>query len=256
MFNSSEIHVILLTHSRIEYLHNQLRSLEEQTINNKIILHIINNNYKTKSEILEIVKKNYKIKINFEQRDNSRLCFERFYYVRENLLNNSDIKYVMFIDDDQVFSPDQIKSLCELSEEKTFTTWYGRKFSTDTSPSEWYKINTRYCLDNTLEDIKYFNYGGPGFSIIDISIFNQETLLWVFETWQDIDLKLIYSMDDIMLSWAISQMPNWKIKRSFLPPLQTIIDKKSISGPLMKSGKKSNFLQFLNNKKSFFTNLA
>lgn len=246
----SDINIILLTYSRTEYLLEQLQSLEHQTVKDRIVLHIINNNVNLKKEFLKIISRFDGLRINFVQKDNSRICFERFYYVRDALLDQNP-EFVIFIDDDQIYAEDQIEKLVSYYEPNTFCTWYGRQFDKNKDSSEWYTKTPQYCFNNSYPDIKLYDYGGPGFSIIDCSIFDKESPLWDFEKWEDLDNYIPYSMDDVMLSWTISRLTNWKIKRSFMPPSKIYTDKKAISKPLNKSGSKSNFVTYLNNKKSF-----
>jgi hypothetical protein len=239
-----KINIILLTYARPERLSKQLESLEEQTLSNNIILHIINNNPKISSEIKNIVSKYKKIEIKIIERNNETICFERFYYVRENLLDTS---FVIFIDDDQIYSNNQIEELVNKFEYKTFCTWYGRVFDKNGNPANFYSKTPQYCLSNEEPQITEFHYGGPGFSIIDTQIFNSNSILWDFENWGNELKQTVYKMDDIMLSWTISKLKDWKIKRSFNPPHRTIKDKKAISKPLNKSGKKAKFVEYLNN---------
>ena len=238
------INIVLLTYSRPERLYEQLKSLEKQTCCNQICLHIVNNNIDYEDQIKSIIKQFNLLKINFVQRNNRTICFERFYYVRENLL---DTKFVIFIDDDQIYSSNQVEELVNKFEYKTFCTWYGRVFDKNGNPANFYSKSPQYCLSNKEPQITEFHYGGPGFSIIDTQIFNSNSKLWEFENWRDELKENVYRMDDIMLSWTISKLKDWKIKRSFNPPCQTIKDKKSISKPLNKSGKKAKFVEYLNN---------
>jgi len=246
----SRINIVLLTYSRSEYLYEQLQSLENQTVSDRITVHIINNNIDLKDNLKKIINKINSIKIKFIQRDNSKICFERFYYVRDYLLDDS-LEHVIFIDDDQIYAPDQIEKMINLYESKTFCTWYGRQFDKDKDPKEWYTKTPQYCFDNSNSEIKLYDYGGPGFSIIDANIFAKESPLWDFENWEDLDNKIPYSMDDVMLSWTVKGLKGWKIKRSFNPPKKIFKDKKAISKPLNKSGAKPNFVIYLHSKRSF-----
>lgn len=57
-------------------------------------------------------------------------------------------------------------------------------------------------------------YGGPGGSIIDINIFNDDSILWNIPPDLPQNTK-VYNIDDIWLSFIIKYEYNWKIYRSF-----------------------------------------
>ena len=74
---------------------------------------------------------------------------------------------------------------------------------------------------------KKCHYIGTAGSIIDVSIFNEDSLLWKIPT--DLPKGVsVYNIEDLWLSYICFQY-NYSLKRSFLPELKTLNIKNSSS---------------------------
>jgi hypothetical protein len=239
------INIIMCSWKRTHVLKDVIKSLEKQTVFDRIILHIVNNNVDEIENIKNIIKES-KIIIKLSNFDNKNNVFERYIYASK-ILKENIIDYFIFIDDDQYFETEQIEKLWSIREPMCMVTWYGRLFSNN-EPKYW--TETKYCHNNSNEEIKYFDYGGVGFSIIDSNIFNEDSFLFNLPN-IDIDIKKI---DDLWLSYIIKNKYNWNIKRSFLPP-KNFTDKETSANSLYLSLKedKQKLLKYLHEKGWNFT---
>lgn len=243
-----KIHIILCYWKRIENLEKQINNLNEQTVSDKIILHLINNNLDNKEYIENIISKlspNLKIKIKLSHYDNKYSCFQRFFYIRDKIMYNYYCTHVIIIDDDQLFHNNWVKQMYMLKKPNTFISWYVKKWNkTNTDYWNGSIINfTRNALGDKIYLKEEFDYGGPGGSIIDISIFDKKSELW------DIPLSdkfNVYQIDDIWLSFVAKHYYNWSIKFSCL------YEKESLNYSGSNSQKKSLYLTLKNEKQSLF----
>jgi hypothetical protein len=110
-----------------------------------------------------------------------------------------------------------------------------------------------HCLRNNKRYINKFKYGGPGGSIIDVEIFNQESILWDIPN--DLpDSINIYQLDDIWISYVIDKL-NWGIIRSFLPitPINDKLISKTAIGHMIKDDKTVIMSYLVENKNMRYT---
>lgn len=245
---NEKIHIILCCWKRIENLEKQIINLNDQTVGEKIILHLINNNVDNKDHIKNIINKlssNLKLKIILSHYDNKYSCFQRFFYIKEKIMYNYYCSHIIIIDDDQLFYNDWVEKMYKLKKPNTIFSWYVKK---------WKKTNLDYWngsiikfSKNILDDKIYleeeFDYGGPGGSIIDISIFNKKSKLW------DIPINKkfnVYQIDDLWLSFIAKYFYNWSIKFSGL------YEKESLNYNGSNSQKNSLYLTLKNDKQSLF----
>ena len=220
---SDKINIVMLCYNRIHNLKEQLHALEKQTVAEYIHLHLVNNNSDLQKAIMEITNHSC-LNITVQKCDNSHKCMERFFYARDHLYSPK-LDYVIFVDDDQTFDPTWVERMWLSARPKTFLTWYGKTFDKD-NPNYWDKNALLFCLKSKDQNIS-FDYGGPGGSIIDASIFAPTSKLFQFT-----DEKPYY-MDDLWLSYT-AKACNFTIKHSCLPPIQ-ITDESTSNLALYKS---------------------
>ena len=209
------IHIILCTYNRLYNIKKVLESLNNQTVSNNIILHILNNNIYKKNEINKEISEKYNFKIILRHYKNDNNIFERFIYARKLISYLSNIKYLIFIDDDMIYKKNWVEDLYNLRKPKHFITWYVKLFDLREKNID-YSFSSLITYDDSNKNgnmnYKYGNYGGPGGSIIDTEIFKDEKLY-------KFPFKNIKYMDDIWISYYLSHIKKWKIMRSFLPPI-------------------------------------
>lgn len=216
-----EIHIVMCYWKRIDNIEKQIEMLNNQTYSKRIILHILNNNLENK-EILEIQINSFKCKYNnirilLTHYDNSYFGFQRFIYIKDVLIKNYIIDYVIIIDDDHIFENDWVEKMYNLRTPKTYICWYVKK---------WRKNNIDYWTDSiiTHTDCRLnknlsindkLHYGATCGCIIDINIFNETSELWNTPTNLPENVT-VYNIEDLWLSFVINYYYDWNIKRSFL----------------------------------------
>jgi len=220
-----DIHIVMCCWKRIHILEQIVQNINDQTVSNRINFHIINNN-KNNIEILNKMINNYKnkfknIKLYLSHYDNKYYCFQRFMYIRDILIKNYNIDYVIIIDDDQIFSKNWVENIYKLRKPKSFITWYGKLWDNKINYWTGTTISISDCTYNKNSKITEFSYGAPCGCIIDVNIFNKDSLLWNIPN--DLPPNIsIYNIDDMWLSFIIIYEYGWKIYRSFLPPLRDL----------------------------------
>jgi len=243
-----DIDIIMCSWKRENNLIKIIECLNKQTVANKIIFHIINNN-KDNIEYIDSILENLKssIKINIKHYDNLYFGFQRFIYIKDFIYKKKNSNYVIIIDDDQTFESDWVEKLYNLRQPKTYTCWYGKIFDKK-NINYWYPyFGMPYLLKNNKQtNLNKFHYGGTGGSIIDINIFNEKSYLWKIP--DDIPTS-IYNIEDLWLSFIITYYYDWNINRSYLPIIE-IDYKESLNKALYKDLKdnKSVILEYLQNK--------
>jgi hypothetical protein len=227
-----DIHIVMCCWERLENLEAQIQNLSSQTVSTRIHLHLLNNNIETadvlKGMVEELILK-YTIKISLTQYTNIFYGFQRFLYVRDILLKQHNIDYVIMIDDDQLFKTDWVESMYALRAPRTYTCWYGKLWSGE-NIDYWNGSLVTFvqCHRNEKSEYVDFHYGGTGGCIIDVSIFNKNSSLW--ETQTDLpDGVTVYNIEDLWLSFVVRKNYGWNIKRSFLPESSTLNTKGSNS---------------------------
>ena len=260
-----DIHIVMCSYKRVCNLPEIIESLINQSVFCKIHLHILNNNPAETDNINHIIKNynknpsdktqpNYKlIKITLNNYNNENNVFERFIYGRE--LRTYGIEYIIYIDDDMKFRPKWVERLYNKRKPKHFITWYIKLFIHNNKPIDYtskdlidinYNTDTIVTYNNVTknENTQYTsgNYGGPGGSIIDTSIFENDDFFHI----PDKEINLI---DDIWISYYLIHILKWTIKRSYLVPL-LIWNKQTIENALYSNlieRKRLWFLYFINN---------
>lgn len=245
MTDTEKIHILLCCWRRLFNLKMQIQSLEDQTVSNQIVLHLIDNSgeeEKIKNIISEF--KDLEIKIEISHYDNSKSCFQRFFYIRDILLKNWICDYVIIIDDDMLFNDNWVEELYQLREPKTFVPWYGKIWNEKNKNNYWIGM-VDDCQTGGSPNITEFDYGGPGGSVIDSKIFEHDSE--IFHIPEDL---VVYDKDDIWISYVIKNKKDWKIRRSFLPPIMI-----NDHNPESKNAAMSMSIEFRKQKQKVFEDL-
>lgn len=193
------INVVLTLFNRIDYLKKQLESLVLQTLANEIQLYVLSNNPNINFKAI-LDEYSDKLNIKFIQKNNELKTLERHYYVYQQ-----NFDYVIYLDDDIILNPTDIEKLIQFKKPKTYASGFGRVFENGT-PENWYLQNEPICGGFGLnskkpKNVKYFDYVGAGFSIIDCSIY--KSLFKCYDT-LPVDIKQrVNLIDDIFISWFI-----------------------------------------------------
>lgn len=200
------IHVVMCTWKRNKLLNTILQNQNTQTVAPRIHLHLLNNNPKERETLTAIIEQFNKTKpaitVTLKHFENKLYGFQRFQYIKTDLLVNHVADYVIMVDDDQQFPPEWVESIYHLRQPQTYKSWWGTAFTTN---NYWQK---RHTIDDK------FDYGGTGGSIIDTSIFFTTTKLWNVPA-----DPIVYNIEDLWLSFVIRHHYGWDILCSFLPPI-------------------------------------
>jgi len=245
-----EIHIVMCCYKRFGNLKTQIKALNSNEDSYKINLHLVNNNLHEKDAIEDIVshcRSHYKnIEIYLSHYDNSYYGFQRFFYIRDVLLKNFIVDYVIIIDDDQLFDAKSIYDIYSLKEPQTYKGWYVKLWDWDSNIDYWHgsSINKIELLDNVKENIIDVSYVGTGGSVVDANIFNPNSKLWDAIVSDDFSA---YNIEDLWLSHVASYEYNWKLQRTFIPPIKEFISDNDLEHSLWTSLKKQKqkFLQRL-----------
>jgi len=193
--------IVMCTWKRLENLENTLKMLNNQTIKN-IHLYIWNNNYDKSELLFSILSEKIYENLNiswYNSRENIG-GIGRFLFVKK-LLDKICINKVIFIDDDQYFSDNSIEILINNYKPLTSYNWYGKIFNNNKYWEGTNNMNIKnYKLNNK---IKYLDYGGTGFMIIDTECFNHPEFF-------NFNKKYIF-IEDLWLSYFITNNLNYKI---------------------------------------------
>ena len=216
-----DIHIVMCCWKRITDLETQLNCLNSQNVADRIVIHLLNNNKNNVHTIENIVcdfqtLSKRAIRITLQHYDNTRFGFQRFLYVRDELLPHTPLDYVMFIDDDQLMHTRWVERVYAKRKPKHFVTWYGACWlSVDVQTSYWNDRNVRFCdcKHNRHKHIDRFHYGGTGGCVIDVNIFVANTELWNTSSVP----HMVYNIEDLWLSFVITHYYDWTIQRSFEP---------------------------------------
>lgn len=206
------IHIVMCCWKRIQNLEYQVSMLNNQTVAIKIHFHLVNNNQDNieilDKKVLELKKKYKNITLYLSHYDNKYYGFQRFFYIKDNILENTLINYVIIIDDDQYYDKYWVEKIYSIRQPKTYKGWHTRIFN-----------NNIYLSNNDL-NTKYVNYVGTGGCIIDSTIFNKTSKLWDIPN--DLPDKVsVYNIEDLWLSFITNHYYNWSLEKSYLPELKT-----------------------------------
>lgn len=241
-----DIHIVMCVYKRPLNLKDQLINLNNQTVCNRIHLHIINNNDSLSETFKEILEnESNKIKYHIYNYNNTYYGFQRFLTLRDVIIKNFNLDYVIIIDDDQIYEDDWVEKMYNLRTPKTYFCWYAKKWTKD-NLNYWNGSLVSYtdCKLNKQEHITDYHYGATCGCIIDVNIFNEQTELF------NIPNNLnIYNIEDLWLSYVIIYYYKWDIKRSYLP------EKMSLNKIYKESDDQSLWKKLIHEKQIVFENL-
>ena len=217
---TEDIHIVMCCWKRVHNLEKQIKMINNQTISKRIHFHLVNNNHNERENIENIVKvckEKYKnIKISIRHYKNKYYCFQRFIYIRDILLKNFILDYVIIIDDDQLFKNDWVEKMWNLRKPKIYTGWYCKKWTYNLSYWNGSIIKIEDCEKNKKTYIKNVDYVGTGGSLIDTSIFNESSPLWYIPNNLPKNV-IVYNIEDLWLSCIAKDKMGYTLQRSFLP---------------------------------------
>lgn len=139
------------------------------------------------------------------------------FYLTNHLLNIKQFRYVVFIDDDQMFNSSMIYRFRTVAEEFHSFNWYGRKFRKGKPyvylDSDGNKVDS---YDNKIKvDInEELDYGGTGGMIIDTRIFSNmnffyempKEYLFIEDLWMSFYAKTKYDYRIVKMDQTIHTM--------------------------------------------------
>jgi len=237
-----DIHIVMCCWKRFQSLEAQFAMLDYQTQSKRIHWHLVNNNYEEKDlleSIIEKCKEKYKnIKVSVTHFKDKFFGYQRFLYIKDHLIKKYLIDYVIIIDDDQIFHKNWVENIWKLRKPKLYTGFYCKKWNINNF-NYWTEsiITHQDSITNDKKFITDVDYVGTGGSLIDISIFYENSLFWKISN-DDLNLNItIYNIEDLLLSFIAKFEFNYQLKRSFLPEYLSInnIDKKSSNVSLWKT---------------------
>lgn len=215
--DKSKTALIFSTFVRLEYFEKTAKCLLEQT-NTDFDFYISNNCTSDKKLIFLIEKYLSNTDMNIYVRNyfNEFKPFSRFMMAKD--LANEGYEKIIFIDDDEIFSPSFIQDCYDQYEEDCVKTFWA------------HKIDKVYKRKIKLENNELGNYAGPGGLICSSKVFLGKELF-------DCPEKYLI-IDDLWLSFYIIKFTEYKIKA-----LKTKID--------FIKDKKATFLTLGNLKQEF-----
>jgi glycosyltransferase involved in cell wall biosynthesis len=187
----SKTAVILLTYRRLEYFYRSSECLINQT--NKDFDFYISNNSDKKDKLVGLVKKflgKSDINIYVKDYNNEFKPFSRFIMAQDLALEGYE--KIIFIDDDEIFSPQFIQDCYDQYEETSVKTFWA------------HKIEKVYKRKIKLEGNELGNYAGPGGLVCSSKVFLGDELFDCPEKY--------WIVDDLWLSYYLIKFTNYKIK--------------------------------------------
>lgn len=223
------VHIVMCCWKRANVLPDQLRTLNKQTLANRMHLHLINNNaamQDTFESIVDDFREESQFAMTLSHFDNAYFGFERFRYIRDRLLPTYLVDYCIMIDDDQLFSDVQwMERLWSKRAPSTYLSWYCKAWKRPSCDGhqqlDYWKgssIGFKECFNGQTptHSPSHFHYGGTGGSIVDATIFLPKSSLFRVERCQ----LSVLNLEDLWLSFVATQLYGWKIRRSYVVPGQ------------------------------------
>lgn len=191
---------MLLTWKRIPDLRDTLLKLTGQTFQH-FNVHISNGNLEQADQVDKIANHfSHRLKIRVTHDGNDILSFRRFTVGRQLAQEGTDV--VLWIDDDIEFPTNYIEKCLEQYEPKTYKSGYAWTF--ENGGRDYYRARTRRH-DNE----RRLHYCGTGISMVDASIFLEDSLLDAPHS--------AYGIEDLWLSYVVDQLPGWEMKYMTMP---------------------------------------
>lgn len=187
----SKTAVIFLTYNRLEYFSKTAQCLNSQT--NKDFDFYISNNSDKEEKLVGLVEKYLKdidVNIYIKSYYNEFKPFSRFIMAQDLALEG--YTKIIFIDDDEIFSPSFIQDCYDQYEEDAVKTFWA------------HKIEKVYKRKIKLEGNELGNYAGPGGLVCSSKVFLGEELFQCPEQY--------WIVDDLWLSYYLMKFTDYKIK--------------------------------------------
>lgn len=224
--NALSIPVIMCTWNRIDNLQKTITMLREQNIN--VEFHIWNNNASARKQIDTLVSNETSLPISVSHSKHNIGGFGRFYEARKLADQHP---FVIFIDDDQEFEKNAMKSFSKEGKKKTIVSQWAYSF--DTTQNYWDKKEVQ-------DQNETVHYCGTGGMIIDSSIFKTEELFKC--------PKQFWFIEDLWLSYIASKRFNWKLQKAKTDFVMLDDQKNQMYGLV---DKKDAFLKYLVNERKW-----
>jgi glycosyltransferase involved in cell wall biosynthesis len=226
------VHIVMCCWKRAHVLADQLRSLSAQTLASRMHLHLLNNNAAMQAEFERIVDeccRESTLKVTLSHFDNAHFGFERFLYVRDRLIPSCLLDYCIMIDDDQQFNDARwIERLWSTKAPCTYLSWYCKAWKPrrDGQQLDYWagsSIGYRECYNGLTPSGSpaRFHYGGTGGSVVDAAIFLPASSLFRLERCR----LSVLNLEDLWLSFVVTHLYSWQIRRSYVVPDQFEDDK-------------------------------
>jgi glycosyltransferase involved in cell wall biosynthesis len=198
-----KIHIVMCSWKRLFNLKKIVNSLFVQSFSKKIHFHILNNNIDNKNELEKSISA-FRVPFNIEltHYDNTHFCFQRYFYIRDVIIEKYNAQFVIIVDDDQIFPSRWVENIYSIKQCKTLKTWHCINYDSD------FNIINLNSKEN-------FNYGIPNGCIIDTSIFKKNTHFWNIPTKLPNNIN-IHIFNDFWLSYVISHIyknDGWTIQK-------------------------------------------
>lgn len=208
---NEDIHIVMCQYKRVEYLSTILRNIQAQTIANRIVVHIVNNNIDKWEDIKSLVKSIDISPVRFTlcNTGNNYYGYARFLRVKQ-LLKTTFLPYVIFIDDDQAIPPTWVEDMYKLKKPMTYSAWYGRIFE-PSKPLYWNSIITHTAITKNTNSATIYDYAGTGGCIVDTRIFMTDILFRCPKKYRFVE--------DLWLSFLFKKIVKTPLIRTFLPLL-------------------------------------
>jgi hypothetical protein len=187
----SKTAVIFLTYRRLEYFSKTAQCLNNQT--NKDFDFYISNNSDKEDKLVGLVKKylnSIDVNVYIKSYSNEFKPFSRFIMAQDLALEGYE--KIIFLDDDEIFSPIFIQDCYDQYEEDAVKTFWG------------HKIEKIYKRKIKLEGNELGNYAGPGGLVCSSKVFLGEELFQCPEQY--------WIVDDLWLSYYLIKFTDYKIK--------------------------------------------
>lgn len=206
---NEDIHIVMCQYKRVEYLSRILKTIQAQTIANRIVIHIVNNNIDKWEDIKSVVKSIDISPVRFTlcNTGNNYYGYARFLRVKQ-LLKTKFLPYVIFIDDDQEIPPTWVEDMYKLKKPMTYSAWYGRIFE-PSKPLYWNSIITHTAITNNTNSATIYDYAGTCGCIVDTRIFMTDILFRCPKKYR--------CVEDLWLSFLFKKIFKTSLTRTFLP---------------------------------------
>ena len=154
--------------------------------------------------------------VTFHDMGRNTFGFGRFLLARKLLNRHTPhfSQHVIMLDDDQYVQRDTLSTVYSSRQPRTYKTWYGKNWH-PSETSYWkptFGVAMRAAATATTTkfthpEVKTWQYGGTGMSIVDAAIFFYPDIFKLDKEFQMIE--------DVWLSY-IAQLAGWEISRLFI----------------------------------------